>query len=129
MASSDELNDSFCPRHIGPDATDLASMLKVVGVHSLDELVGQTVPAAIRSTTPLDLPPPLSEHDLLAEARRLAGHNRVFRSYIGMGYYDCIVPPVIQRNMLENPGWYTAYTPYQAEIPRADWKRCSISRP
>ena len=116
MAPSHELNDSFCPRHIGPDAADVNPMLKVVGARSLDELVGQTVPASIRSAAPLDLPPPLTEHQLLAEARRLAGHNRVFRSYIGVGYHDCIVPPVNMRNVMENPGWYTAYTPYQAEI-------------
>ncbi|HEX7599213.1 MAG TPA: glycine dehydrogenase (aminomethyl-transferring), partial [Polyangia bacterium] len=116
MASSNELNDSFCPRHIGPSKADLHPMLKAVGVRSLDELVSQTVPASIRTATPLQLPSPLTEHQLLAEARRLAGRNRVLRSYIGVGYHDCIVPPVIQRNVLENPGWYTAYTPYQAEI-------------
>jgi len=116
MAASIDPTESFSSRHIGPDEADLHAMLKVVGARSLDELVSQTVPASIRATAPLDLPPPLAEHQLLAEARRLASHNRVFRSYIGVGYHDCIIPPVIQRNILENPGWYTAYTPYQAEI-------------
>ena len=116
MASAHDPTDSFCPRHIGPDQVDLGEMLKVVGAGSLDELIGQTVPPSIRSRAPLDLPAPLTEYQLLAEARRLAGRNRVFRSYIGVGYHDCVVPPVIQRNVLENPGWYTAYTPYQAEI-------------
>jgi glycine dehydrogenase len=116
MPSPFEPTELFSQRHIGPDDSDLHAMLKVVGARSLDELVSQTVPTSIRATAPLDLPPPLSETQLLAEARRLASHNRVFRSYIGVGYHDCIVPPVIKRNILENPGWYTAYTPYQAEI-------------
>ena len=116
MPSPIEPTEIFSQRHIGPDETDLVAMLKVVGARSLDELVSQTVPSSIHSSAPLDLPPPLSEYQLLAEARRLASHNRVFRSYIGVGYHDCIVPPVIKRNILENPGWYTAYTPYQAEI-------------
>jgi glycine dehydrogenase len=116
MAGAKQANDSFSPRHIGSDPNDLEAMLKVVGASSLDELVSQTVPAAIRLTTGLDVPPALGEHQLLAEARRLASRNRVTRSYIGVGYHGCIVPPVIQRNILENPGWYTAYTPYQAEV-------------
>ena len=119
MTSSIDRTDSFSRRHIGPDDADLHAMLKVVGARSLDELVSQTIPAAIRSSTPLDLPPPLSENQLLTEARRLASRNRVFRSFIGVGYHDCIVPPVIKRNILENPGWYTAYTPYQARRRQA----------
>src|SRR3954451_10529939 len=91
-------------------------MLRAVGAASLEELVAQTVPGAIRSTAPLDLPPPLSEHELLEELRVLGARNKIARSFIGMGYSDCITPPVIQRNVLENPGWYTQYTPYQAEI-------------
>src|SRR5438105_1191892 len=91
-------------------------MLRVVRAGSLAELVAETVPDAIRLRTPLDLPPAVTEHELLQELRALAGRNRVAKSYLGMGYSDCITPPVIQRNVLENPGWYTQYTPYQAEI-------------
>src|SRR5688572_2874717 len=91
-------------------------MLGELGLSSLDELVQRTVPQAIRLPRPLDLPQPLSESEQLARLRKIAGKNRVFRSYIGVGYHDCITPGVIQRNILENPGWYTQYTPYQAEI-------------
>src|SRR5207237_7768854 len=86
------------------------------GIQSLDALIDAAVPSPIRLRRPLKLPPALGEHQTLAELRRIAGENKIFRSFIGMGYHDCIVPPVIQRNILENPGWYTAYTPYQAEI-------------
>jgi glycine dehydrogenase len=108
--------DSFALRHIGPDEAELAEMLRAVRAASLDALVSETVPEPIRQRAPLDLPPAGTEQEVLAELRALAGRNRVARSYIGMGYSDCITPPVIQRNILENPGWYTAYTPYQAEI-------------
>jgi len=91
-------------------------MLATLGLASLDELVAATVPASIRLDRPLELGPALGEHELIEELRTLAGDNQVLRSFIGQGYYDCITPPVIQRNILENPGWYTAYTPYQAEI-------------
>ena len=91
-------------------------MLAALGFDSLDALVDQVVPAGIRLEEPLSLPHPASEYAALAELRAIAGRNRVMRSFIGMGYYDTITPPVIQRNILENPGWYTAYTPYQAEI-------------
>ncbi|MCU0541395.1 MAG: aminomethyl-transferring glycine dehydrogenase [Oscillatoriaceae cyanobacterium Prado104] len=108
--------DGFARRHIGPTSGDIQQMLDVLGVSSLDELIDKTVPAAIRISQPLELLPALSEHAALAELQEIAAKNQVFRSYIGMGYHDCITPPVIQRNILENPGWYTAYTPYQAEI-------------
>ncbi len=108
--------DGFAPRHLGPTEDDVREMCKEVRAGSLDELVAETVPAAIRTASPLDLPPAASEHELLAEARALSLKNKVFRSYIGMGYADCITPPVVLRNVVENPGWYTAYTPYQAEI-------------
>jgi glycine dehydrogenase len=108
--------DSFVDRHIGPSEADLPEMLRTVGASSLEELVRQTVPAAIRSAAALDLPAALGEHELLEELRALGSRNRIARSYLGMGYSDCITPPVIQRNVLENPGWYTQYTPYQAEI-------------
>jgi glycine dehydrogenase len=106
---------SFVPRHIGPGEDDIAAMLQVVGAASLDELADRAVPAAIRSRPP-ELPAPLSEAGLLAELRELAARNVLNRSLIGCGYYGTHTPPVIRRNVLENPGWYTAYTPYQAEI-------------
>jgi glycine dehydrogenase len=108
--------DEFSRRHIGPRDEDVAEMLRTLRLGSLDDLVAETVPASIRFNGRLELPPALTEHELLAEAWALAGKNRVFRSYLGMGYSDCITPPVILRNIVENPGWYTAYTPYQAEI-------------
>ncbi|PYQ05124.1 MAG: glycine dehydrogenase (aminomethyl-transferring), partial [Acidobacteria bacterium] len=91
-------------------------MLERLGTPSLDALIDETVPADIRLRRGLQLPPARVEHELVDDLRAIADENQVFRSYIGMGYYDCLVPAVIQRNVLENPGWYTAYTPYQAEI-------------
>ena len=108
--------DRFVKRHIGPRSHDVTHMLRVVGANSLEELMAQAVPEAIRMDGYLHLDPPRSEQAVLDELRELAGRNKVYRSYIGMGYYDTIMPPVIQRNVLENPGWYTAYTPYQPEI-------------
>ena len=108
--------DAFQPRHIGPDDQDRAQMLRTIGVRSLDELIDQTVPPGIRLPAPLDLPAAETEHDYLARLRAVAGRNRVLRSFIGMGYYGTITPSVILRNLFENPGWYTPYTPYQAEI-------------
>jgi glycine dehydrogenase len=109
-------NADFIPRHIGPSDEEIQKMLEALGLRSLDELVDQTVPEAIRLRRPLNLPAPASESDALHELRRIASKNKVFRSYIGQGYYETITPPVILRNILENPGWYTQYTPYQAEI-------------
>ncbi len=108
--------DGFPRRHIGPDDADLAVMLRRMGVDTLDTLIAETVPAAIRTPTPPDLPPPLDEAGCLRDMRALAAKNRVLRSLIGAGYHGTIMPPVLQRNVFENPGWYTAYTPYQAEI-------------
>jgi glycine dehydrogenase len=108
--------DRFVNRHLGPSAQDLVRMLEVLGQGSLDALIDATVPAAIRLQRPLDLPKPLSEHALLQEARAIAGKNQLFKSFLGQGYSDTITPPVIVRNILENPGWYTQYTPYQPEI-------------
>lgn len=108
--------DRFADRHIGPNPEEIASMLALLGFASLDDLIAATVPASIRSSRPLEIGEPRSEHELIEELREMFGHNEVYRSYIGLGYYDTITPPVIQRNILENPGWYTAYTPYQAEI-------------
>ncbi|BDI20092.1 glycine dehydrogenase (decarboxylating) [Nostoc cf. commune SO-36] len=107
---------NFAPRHIGPDSDDIQLMLKVLGFPNLDALIDQTVPQAIRLKQPLKLPEAESEYAALASLKKVAAKNQIFRSYIGMGYYDTITPPVIGRNILENPGWYTAYTPYQPEI-------------
>ncbi|MGH2415330.1 MAG: glycine dehydrogenase, partial [Microcystaceae cyanobacterium] len=108
--------DSFAKRHIGPNADEIEQMLKILGFSSLDELIEKTVPSAIRLPQPLNLPRAQSEYAALAQLKSIAAKNQIFRSFIGMGYHDCITPPVIVRNILENPGWYTAYTPYQAEI-------------
>ena len=111
-----EQNDDFVSRHIGPSADEITAMLAVVGQESLEALIDNAVPDAIRHRDPLDLPASRSEADVLMELQRIGSKNRVMRSMIGMGYYDCYTPGVILRNVLENPGWYTAYTPYQPEI-------------
>ncbi|MBM4121329.1 MAG: aminomethyl-transferring glycine dehydrogenase [Nitrospira sp.] len=108
--------DSFVQRHLGPTDADIREMVAILGVQSLEALIDATIPEEIRLRKPLALGAPMGEHGALAALRALHDRNQVFRSFIGMGYYDCITPPVIQRNILENPGWYTAYTPYQAEI-------------
>src|SRR5690606_36316570 len=108
--------EKFQDRHNGPRAEEAQEMLGYLGVQSLDELIEQTVPSQIRLKKPLALPPAWSEKAYLAKIKQIADKNKVFRSYIGQGYYDVTVPAVIQRNVLENPGWYTQYTPYQAEI-------------
>jgi len=108
--------DSFASRHIGPSPEEIKQMLELLGFSSLDELIEKTIPQAIRISRPLQLPAAQSEYAALANLKEIASKNQIFRSFIGMGYSDCITPPVILRNILENPGWYTAYTPYQAEI-------------
>ena len=108
--------DLFSERHIGPSDSDIESMLKYIGQGDLTAMTEATVPADIRLENNLKLPAPLHEHEVIHSLRQVAERNKVFRSYIGMGYHNCIVPPVIQRKLLENPGWYTQYTPYQAEI-------------
>ncbi len=108
--------DVFAQRHIGPRGADLKSMLDTLGYESLDALVDAAVPTAIRLNKPLELPRALSEHEALRAISALAQENQIFRSYLGMGYHDTVTPPVIIRNILENPGWYTQYTPYQPEI-------------
>ncbi len=118
-ASRTALSDAamdFTRRHIGPSPRDIAAMLETVGASSLDALMDETLPAAIRQRTALDLGHPLSETEALAHMRKLAAQNSIFTSLIGQGYYGTILPTVIQRNILENPAWYTAYTPYQPEI-------------
>jgi glycine dehydrogenase len=111
-----EFTDTFVRRHIGPAQEDALAMLGTLGLSSMEALVAKTVPSDITFRKKLDLGPPKGEHEMLVEARRLADMNEVWRSYIGMGYSGTITPSVIQRNILENPGWYTQYTPYQAEI-------------
>ncbi|HEX4947299.1 MAG TPA: glycine dehydrogenase (aminomethyl-transferring), partial [Blastocatellia bacterium] len=107
---------NFSRRHIGPSPADIATMLKVVGADSLDDLIAQTIPNSIRQQQPLQCVTAHSETEALAKMRALAEKNQVFTSLIGQGYYGTILPTVIQRNILENPAWYTAYTPYQPEI-------------
>jgi glycine dehydrogenase len=108
--------DQFLRRHTGPRADETAAMLKTLGYDSLDAMIDALVPADIRLAAPMNIPAALSEFDALRKLKAIASKNQVFKSYLGLGYHDCITPPVIQRNILENPGWYTQYTPYQAEI-------------
>jgi glycine dehydrogenase len=108
--------DDFLPRHLGPSNADLQEMLATLGLHSLDTLADAAIPRDIRLNQPLGIPEREGEQAVLARLKGIASQNKVYRSLIGMGYYDCITPGVIQRNILENPAWYTQYTPYQAEI-------------
>lgn len=108
--------DIFVDRHIGPREADLKEMLSTIGVASLEDLIGKTIPESIRMKRELDLPPAMTEVEYAEHIKSIGAKNKLYRSYIGLGYYDTIVPNVIKRNVLENPGWYTAYTPYQAEI-------------
>ncbi len=113
---TDEIQGSFQSRHIGPGASARDAMLRTIGVPSIDTLIEQTIPSGIRLRKPLDLPEADTEHGYLRRLGEIAARNTSARSYIGMGYYDCVTPSVILRNVFENPGWYTPYTPYQAEI-------------
>ncbi|HEY0731166.1 MAG TPA: aminomethyl-transferring glycine dehydrogenase [Chitinophagaceae bacterium] len=106
----------FQPRHIGPNENETAQMLRAIGINSIDDLVNRTVPSSIRMKEQLNLPDAMSEHEFLQHIKEVSLKNKVFRNYIGQGYYDTITPSVILRNVFENPGWYTQYTPYQAEI-------------
>jgi glycine dehydrogenase len=108
--------DSFALRHIGPRENDLPKMLETIGVETLDQLIYETIPSDIRLKNPLELEHIMTEYEFANHIRQLGRTNKVFKSYIGLGYHPTIVPPAIQRNIFENPGWYTAYTPYQAEI-------------
>ncbi|MEX0907140.1 MAG: aminomethyl-transferring glycine dehydrogenase, partial [Gemmatimonadota bacterium] len=116
MQTGSDYDFSFERRHNGPGQDEVQRMLDTIGYGSLDELIDVAVPDSIRMRSRLEIPDGASEHEALRELRGIAAHNRVFRSYIGLGYHDTITPPVIQRKVLENPAWYTAYTPYQAEI-------------
>lgn len=111
-----DLYEQFSSRHIGPDDNEILGMLNEIGVDSLDQLVDQTIPENIRFREKLNLSEPLTEYEFIQHIKEIASKNKVYRSYIGLGYYGTIVPSVIKRNILENPGWYTQYTPYQAEI-------------
>src|SRR5688572_17269717 len=111
-----DATDWFAPRHIGPSPDERDRMLQTVGVSSLDALIDEAIPRSIRLATPLNLPPPESEHQYLRRLTHLAHRNTPFRSYIGLGFHDTITPSVVLRMVMENPGWYTPYTPYQAEI-------------
>ena len=109
--------DKFADRHIGVSETDLKEMLAVIGVSSVDELIGQVIPASIRLRKPIGLPAEgMTEYEFAAHVRELAAKNRQVRSFIGMGWYPTATPAVIMRNVFENAAWYTSYTPYQAEI-------------
>jgi len=112
----EQQSNEFIPRHIGPNEADTNKMLKKIGAESLDQLISNTVPPAIRMSHSLNIPPAMSEHEYLKHIKEISLKNKVFSNYIGQGYYDNIVPSVILRNVFENPGWYTQYTPYQAEI-------------
>jgi glycine dehydrogenase len=116
MTLFEQQSNEFIPRHIGPNEADTRAMLKKTGSKSMDELISNTVPPAIRMSNPLNIPPAMSEHEYLKHIREVSLRNKVFANYIGQGYYDTIIPSVILRNVFENPGWYTQYTPYQAEI-------------
>ncbi|TVQ80053.1 MAG: glycine dehydrogenase (aminomethyl-transferring) [Flavobacteriales bacterium] len=109
-------DQSFASRHIGPRDTDIQEMLSTIGVDTVEELLRRSIPDSIRLENPLDLDPAMGEHQYIKHLHEVAGKNKVFSNFIGMGYHDTVLPGVIQRNILENPGWYTAYTPYQAEI-------------
>ena len=108
--------DPFVKRHLGPRTKEVELMLKTVGYSSIDKLINDVVPKQIQDTQPLKLDQAWTEFDILDELKEIASKNDIYQSFIGMGYYNCITPPIIQRNILENPSWYTAYTPYQAEV-------------
>ena len=110
------ITNNFIERHNGPRKNEQVKMLEKIGVSSLDELINQTIPETIRLKKPLNLPDGINEYEYISHLKELASKNKIFKTYIGLGYYNTITPGVIQRNVLENPGWYTAYTPYQAEI-------------
>src|SRR3954469_18653112 len=112
----EQQSTEFCRRHIGINEAELQRMLQTIGVSSLDELINKTVPSPIRMQKPLSLPAAMSENEYLKQMKEVSIRNKIYKSYIGQGYYDTITPSVILRNVFENPGWYTQYTPYQAEI-------------
>lgn len=110
------ITNNFANRHNGPRGKEIEQMLGKIGVATIDELIDQTIPQAIRLSKPLNLPEGMNEYEFLNHLKEIAGRNKIFKNFIGLGYYGTITPGVIIRNILENPGWYTSYTPYQAEI-------------
>ena len=114
----------FANRHIGIEEKDLPQMLGKIGVKTLDELIDKTIPSQIRLKQPLPLAPAMTEREFAMHIAELASQNKLYKTYIGAGWYDSVTPAVIQRNVFENPVWYTSYTPYQAEISQDDWKPC-----
>ena len=108
--------ENFTRRHIGPNSSELNKILSTIGVTSVEQLLEQTIPEKIRLKNDLNIPEGISEMEFLKEIKKLSSLNQKFKTYIGLGYHDTFTPSVIQRNILENPGWYTAYTPYQPEI-------------
>ena len=114
--------DLLADRHIGIQEEDLPVMLEKIGVKSLDELINKTIPSIIRLKEPLPLAAPMTEREFAEHITELASQNKIYTSYIGMGWYDSITPAVIQRNVFENPVWYTSYTPYQTEGWRRSWE-------
>ena len=117
-------HSDFASRHIGPQGEKRREMLNSLGYETLEELIADIVPADIRMKAPLDLPAAKSEPEALEELRSILGKNKLLKSFIGQGYYGAVTPAVILRNVLENPGWYTAYTPISRKSPRDGWK-CS----
>src|SRR5574344_1935026 len=110
------ITNNFAVRHNGPQQEEVEKMLKVIGVKTLDELIDKTIPKQIRFKQALDLPEGMNEYEFMNHIKAIASKNKIYKTYIGMGFYNTILPAVLQRNILENPGWYTSYTPYQAEI-------------
>ncbi len=108
--------DSFALRHLGPKEDEVQQMLQTIGLDSLEELIHNTIPAHIRLKESLDLPKAMSEYEFTSHIQELAAKNKQYKTFIGLGYHPTILPAVIQRNIFENPSWYTSYTPYQAEI-------------
>ena len=114
--------DLLVNRHVGINEADEQLMLQKIGVKTLDELIDKTIPANIRLQQPLDLPTPMTEYEFAQHIANLASMNKLYTTYIGMGWYNTITPAVIVRNVLENPVWYTSYTPYQSEVSQVVWR-------
>ena len=129
MSLSIDPKSDFVRRHVGPGKGEAREMLSFLGYSEMEQLVQDTVPDAIRMDRELDLPPAAPEHVLLEEIRAISKDNKIFRSYLGLGYHDTVVPGVILRNILENPGWYTQYTPTRLRSHRAAWRPSCTSRP
>ncbi|MEB0260034.1 hypothetical protein [Mucilaginibacter sp. 10I4] len=114
-----KLTQQFAHRHVEPDEQEKKAMLEVIGVGSLETLIDETIPADIRLKVPLNIAPAITEYQYISKLKKLAAKNKIFRNYIGLGYYNSIMPAVIQRNVFENPGWYTAYTGHSGKLDQA----------